>query len=249
MDEKTKTPEVIVEQTSEQPDLSLFGLIMEADFFVQFIMFLLLLSSVWCWTIIINKSRLFRKEKRISKFFEEHYNSDKVDDDALLDHFNNSTQNETNAQVNIFIKGMLEFNKIHSMSPNLIGKKQFTELAQQLNLTLQMTLNKEIEKLEEGMNFLASIGSVAPFIGLLGTVWGIVNAFQSIAITNNTSLAVVAPGIAEALFATALGLLAAIPAVAAYNKYSNNLEKMSNNLEYFIFEFTSKKIAELERKF
>jgi biopolymer transport protein TolQ len=135
------------------------------------------------------------------------------------------------------------------MSSNLIGKKQFTELAQQLNLTLQITLNKEIEKLEEGMNFLASIGSVAPFIGLLGTVWGIVNAFQSIAITNNTSLAVVAPGIAEALFATALGLLAAIPAVAAYNKYSNNLEKMSNNLEYFIFEFTSKKIAELERKF
>jgi biopolymer transport protein TolQ len=249
MDEKTKTPEVIVEQTSEQADLSLFGLIMEADFFVQLIMFLLLLSSVWCWTIIINKSRLLRKEKRISKFFEEHYNSDKVDDDALLDHFSNSTQNETNAQVNIFMKGMLEFNKIYSMSPNLIRQKQFSELAQQLNLTLQITLNREIEKLEEGMNFLASIGSVAPFIGLLGTVWGIVNAFQSIAITNNTSLAVVAPGIAEALFATALGLLAAIPAVAAYNKYSNNLEKMSNNLEYFIFEFTSKKIAELERKF
>ena len=249
MDEKTKTPGVIVEQTSEQADLSLFGLIMEADFFVQFIMFLLLLSSVWCWTIIINKSRLFRKEKRISKFFEEHYNSDKVDDDALLDHFSNSTQNETNAQVNIFMKGMLEFNKIYSMSPDLVRKKQFGELAQQLNLTLQITLNKEIEKLEEGMSFLASIGSVAPFIGLLGTVWGIVNAFQSIAITNNTSLAVVAPGIAEALFATALGLLAAIPAVAAYNKYSNNLEKMSNSLEYFIFEFTSKKIAELERKF
>ena len=249
MDEKTKTPEVIVEKTSEQADLSLFGLILEADFFVQFIMFLLLLSSVWCWTIIINKSRLFRKEKRITKFFEEHYNSDKVDDDALFDHFSNSTQNETNAQVNIFIKGMLEFNKIYSMSPNLVGKKQFSELAQQLNLTLQITLNKEIEKLEHGMSFLASIGSVAPFIGLLGTVWGIVNAFQSIAITNNTSLAVVAPGIAEALFATALGLLAAIPAVAAYNKYSNNLEKISNNLEYFIFEFTSKKIAELERKF
>ena len=249
MDEKTKTPEVIVEKTSEQADLSLFGLILEADFFVQFIMFLLLLSSVWCWTIIINKSRLFRKEKRITKFFEEHYNSDKVDDDALFDHYSNSTQNETNAQVNIFIKGMLEFNKIYSMSPNLVGKKQFSELAQQLNLTLQITLNKEIEKLEHGMSFLASIGSVAPFIGLLGTVWGIVNAFQSIAITNNTSLAVVAPGIAEALFATALGLLAAIPAVAAYNKYSNNLEKISNNLEYFIFEFTSKKIAELERKF
>ena len=246
MDEKTKTPEVIVEKTSEQADLSLFGLILEADFFVQFIMFLLLLSSVWCWTIIINKTRLFRKEKRISKFFDEHYNSEKVDDDALLDHFKNT---ETNAQVNIFIKGMLEFNKIYTMTPNLVGKKQFSELAEQLNLNLQITLNREIEKLEQGMSFLASIGSVAPFIGLLGTVWGIVNAFQSIAITNNTSLAVVAPGIAEALFATALGLLAAIPAVAAYNKYSNDLEKMSTNLEYFIFEFTSKKISELERKF
>ena len=246
MDEKTKTAGVIKEITSEQPDLSLFGLIWEADVFVQFIMFLLLLSSVWCWTIIINKTRLFRKEKRISKFFEEHYNSEKVDDDALLDHFKNT---ETNAQVNIFIKGMLEFNKIYTMTPNLVGKKQFSELAEQLNLNLQITLNREIEKLEQGMSFLASIGSVAPFIGLLGTVWGIVNAFQSIAITNNTSLAVVAPGIAEALFATALGLLAAIPAVAAYNKYSNDLEKMSTNLEYFIFEFTSKKISELERKF
>ena len=117
--------------------------------------------------MIIRKETAIRKEKRITQFFEEHYNSDKVDDDALLDHFSNSSLNETNAQVNIFIKGMLEFNKIYTMSPNLIGKKQFGELAQQLNLTLQITLNQEIEKLEEGMNFLASIGSVAPFIGLL----------------------------------------------------------------------------------
>ena len=122
-------------------------------------------------------------------------------------------------------------------------------MVERVQLTLQIIVNREIEKLEQGMSFLASIGSVAPFIGLLGTVWGIVNAFQSIAITNNTSLAVVAPGIAEALFATALGLLAAIPAVAAYNKYSNDLEKISNNLECFIFEFTSKKTIELERKF
>ena len=104
---------------------------------------------------------------------------------------------------------------------------------------MHISISKEIEKLEKGMSFLGSIGSVAPFIGLLGTVWGIVNAFQSIAISNNTSLAVVAPGIAEALFATALGLLAAIPAVAAYNKFSNDLEKLSNNLEYFSIEFSS----------
>ena len=104
---------------------------------------------------------------------------------------------------------------------------------------MHISISREIEKLEKGMSFLGSIGSVSPFIGLLGTVWGIVNAFQSIAISNNTSLAVVAPGIAEALFATALGLLAAIPAVAAYNKFSNDLEKLSNNLEYFSIEFSS----------
>ena len=144
---------------------------------------------------------------------------------------------------------MLEFNKIHTTSSHSVGKNDLSELVERVQLTLQIIVNREIEKLEQGMSFLASIGSVAPFIGLLGTVWGIVNAFQSIAITNNTSLAVVAPGIAEALFATALGLLAAIPAVAAYNKYSNDLEKISNNLEYLIFEFTSKKTIELERKF
>ena len=99
------------------------------------------------------------------------------------------------------------------------------------------------------MSFLASIGSVGPFIGLLGTVWGIVNAFQSIAISNNTSLAVVAPGIAEALFATALGLLAAIPAVAAYNKFSGDLDKINSSLEYFSIEFLSKKLNEMEKKY
>ena len=249
MDEEIKTPNVEVETVSEQTDLSLLGLIYEADFFVQIIMLLLLLSSIWCWTIIINKSRLFRREKKISKLFQEYYDSNEVDDDTLLDFYNNNSQNQKNAQVNVFIKAMLEFNKIHTSPSHSVSKNHLSELVERVQLTLQIIVNREIEKLEQGMSFLASIGSVAPFIGLLGTVWGIVNAFQSIAITNNTSLAVVAPGIAEALFATALGLLAAIPAVAAYNKYSNDLEKISNNLEYFIFEFTSKKTIELERKF
>ena len=156
MAEEIKTPEVDVEKISEQSDLSLLGLIYEADFFVQLIMLLLLLSSIWCWTIIINKSRLFRREKKISKFFNEHFNGDKVDDDALFDHFNNNSQNEINAQVNVFIKGMLEFNKIYSITSNLAGKKHLSELAQQLNLNLQITLNREIEKLEQGMSVLAT---------------------------------------------------------------------------------------------
>ena len=114
------------------------------------------------------------------------------------------------------------------------------------NNSMHICISREIERLEKGMSFLGSIGSVAPFIGLLGTVWGIVNAFQSIAISNNTSLAVVAPGIAEALFATALGLVAAIPAVAAYNKFSNDLEKLSNNLEYFSIEFSNVLLRQVE---
>ena len=147
------------------------------------------------------------------------------------------------------MRGMIEFNKMHSNSLLARDKYKIKELIQRVEIILQIEIAKEIEELEKGMSFLASIGSVGPFIGLLGTVWGIVNAFQSIAISNNTSLAVVAPGIAEALFATALGLLAAIPAVAAYNKFSSDLDKINSNLEYFSIEFLSKKLYEMEKKY
>ena len=139
---------------------------------------------------------------------------------------------------------MREFNKINQRQ-TLSGAK-LKDHFQRINNSMHISISREIERLEKGMSFLGSIGSVAPFIGLLGTVWGIVNAFQSIAISNNTSLAVVAPGIAEALFATALGLLAAIPAVAAYNKFSNDLEKLSNNLEYFSIEFSNVLLRQVE---
>ena len=145
-----------------------------------------------------------------------------------------------------FITGMKEFNRIDLK--NAFSSNKLNELIQRINNAMYISINREIEKLEKGMSFLASIGSVAPFIGLLGTVWGIVNAFQSIAMSNNTSLAVVAPGIAEALFATALGLLAAIPAVAAYNKFSNDLDKFSNNLEYFSIEFSSVLLRQIEER-
>ena len=149
MDEEIKTPNVEVETVSEQTDLSLLGLIYEADFFVQIIMLLLLLSSIWCWTIIINKSRLFRREKKISKLFQEYYDSNEVDDDTLLDFYNNNSQNEKNAQVNVFIKAMLEFNKIHTTSSHSVGKNHFSELVERVQLTLQIIVNREIEKLEQ----------------------------------------------------------------------------------------------------
>ena len=251
MAKEVSTPKVNVETVSEAPDLSLFGLIGDADFFVQLIMFSLLVASVWCWTIILNKSKIIRREKRISETFESYFKSDEVDDDALFDFYNDKKdeKNQINAQVKIFLMGMIEINQLYSKNLHTLDKVKLKDLFKRVDTVIQIQISREIQKLEKGMSFLASIGSVGPFIGLLGTVWGIVNAFQSIAISNNTSLAVVAPGIAEALFATALGLLAAIPAVAAYNKFSNDLDKIANSLEYFSIEFLSKKLTELEEKF
>ena len=251
MAKEVQTPQVDIETISEGNDFSLLGLIADADIFVQLIMFLLIVASIWCWTIIINKSKIIRREKKISKNFEVNFVNEDVDDDELFDFYKSEIkdQNQLNAQVKIFMKGMIEFNKIHSNSLIARDKYKIKELFQRVETILQIEIAKEVEKLEKGMSFLASIGSVGPFIGLLGTVWGIVNAFQSIAISNNTSLAVVAPGIAEALFATALGLLAAIPAVAAYNKFSNDLDKINSSLEYFSIEFLSKKLNEMEKKY
>ena len=250
MANEVQAPQVDIEKITEGHDLSLLGLIADADIFVQLIMFLLVIASIWCWTIIINKSKIIRKEKKISANFEVNFINEDVDDDELFDFYKSEIKdhNQLNAQVKIFMLGMIEFNKIHSNNLLARDKYKIKELFQRIETVLQIEIAKEVEKLENGMSFLASIGSVGPFIGLLGTVWGIVNAFQSIAISNNTSLAVVAPGIAEALFATALGLLAAIPAVAAYNKFSNDLDKITSNLEYFSIEFLSKKLNEMEKK-
>jgi biopolymer transport protein TolQ len=251
MAKEVQAPQVDIKTISEGNDLSLLGLIADADIFVQLIMFLLIVASIWCWTIIINKSKIIRREKKLSKNFEVNFVNEDVDDDELFDFYKSEIkdQYQLNAQVKIFMKGMIEFNKIHSNSLIARDKYKIKELFQRVETILQIEIAREVEKLEKGMSFLASIGSVGPFIGLLGTVWGIVNAFQSIAISNNTSLAVVAPGIAEALFATALGLLAAIPAVAAYNKFSNDLDKINSSLEYFSIEFLSKKLNEMEKKF
>ena len=232
--------EVKTEIISSGPDLSILGLFFQADPFVKGVMFLLIFASIWCWAIIINKSSMIRKEKAFSMQFEDIFWSGANINELYDDYVDNAES----AQVRVFITGMKEFNRInskHSFSTNKLN-----DLMQRINNLMQVSISREIEKLEKGMSFLASIGSVAPFIGLLGTVWGIVNAFQSIALSNNTSLAVVAPGIAEALFATALGLLAAIPAVAAYNKFSNDLDKYSNNLEYFAVEFSSVLFRQVE---
>ena len=220
--------------------MSILGLFFQADPLVKGVMFLLIFASIWCWAIIINKSNTIRKEKNFSSIFGD-FSLSEVDLEKL---YNYSVEHSSYAQAKVFISGIEEFKGINSkrvLSPN-----KSNDILQRINNSMLVCISKEIDRLENGMTFLASIGSVAPFIGLLGTVWGIVNAFQSIALSNNTSLAVVAPGIAEALFATALGLLAAIPAVAAFNKFSNDLDKFSNKLEYFSIEFSSVLLRKIE---
>ena len=233
-------PEVNTEVISSGPDLTILGLFFQADPFVKGVMFLLIFASIWCWAIIINKYILLRNERKLSIEFEDIFWSGV----NLEDLYQQYSENINNSQVRVFITGMREFNKINQRQT--LSNLKLKDFFQRINNSMNISINREVERLEKGMSFLGSIGSVAPFVGLLGTVWGIVNAFQSIAISNNTSLAVVAPGIAEALFATALGLLAAIPAVAAYNKFSNDLEKLSNNLEYFSIEFTNVLLRQVE---
>ena len=232
--------DVNTEVISSGPDLTILGLFFQADPFVKSVMFLLIFASIWCWAIIINKSTLLRNDRRLSMEFEDVFWSG-VNLDDLYQQY---SENINNSQVRVFISGMREFKKINQKQS--LSSSRLKDFSQRISNSMHISISREVERLEKGMSFLASIGSVAPFIGLLGTVWGIVNAFQSIALSNNTSLAVVAPGIAEALFATALGLLAAIPAVAAYNKFSNDLEKLSNNLEYFSIEFSAVLLRQVE---
>ena len=210
-------------------DLSIFSLFLREDPIVKFVMIGLLLSSVWSWAIIINKIKLIRKINNVTKKFEDLFWSTS----SLEDLYSKTESNNSNPMIAIFNKSMIEWLKLRN-------SKIKDKIENRLNNVLVNSINNEITKLEKNMIFLASLGSAAPFVGLFGTVWGIMNSFQAIGITKNTSLAVVAPGIAEALFATALGLIAAIPAVIAYNKISSIFDNYSIRLETFAQEFVNR---------
>ena len=210
-------------------DLSILSLFFRADPIVKLVIFGLFLASVWSWAIIINKIKTIRKINIVTKKFEELFWST----NSLEDLYSKTESKSDHAMISIFNKAMIEWLKIR-------GTKLKDQMESRLNNTLVSSINNEMTKLEKNMIFLASLGSSAPFVGLFGTVWGIMNSFQAIGITKNTSLAVVAPGIAEALFATALGLIAAIPAVIAYNKISSVLDNYSVRLETFAHEFVSR---------
>ncbi len=204
-------------------DFSLMNLFIRADIIVKSVIILLIVCSIYSWAVIIEKIRLFKKINTTTEEFETKFWNSK----SAESFYNNLPANIDDPMALIFKDAM----------QNLLRKKSRTDMNKRLTTILETGIEKQISKINKGFTFLATVGSTAPFIGLFGTVWGIMNSFQSIAISRNTSLAIVAPGIAEALFATALGLLAAIPATIAYNKFNNDTLNYSQKLENFSKRF------------
>ena len=204
-------------------DFSLLSLFIRADIIVKTVIILLIACSVYSWAIIIDKIRLFKKINQSTEDFEAKFWNSKS-----AESFYNNLPTNTEDPMTLVFKDAMQ---------HLLKKRSKVDLNSRMTTMLETGIEKQISKISKGYTFLATVGSTAPFIGLFGTVWGIMNSFQSIAISRNTSLAIVAPGIAEALFATALGLLAAIPAVIAYNKFNNDAILYSKKLENFSKRF------------
>ena len=204
-------------------DFSLINLFIRADIVVKSVIIMLIACSIYSWAVIIEKYRMFKKINQSTEEFEAKFWNSK----SAETFYNNLPANVQDPMALIFKDAM----------QNLLKRRSRTDLNNRMITMLETGIEKQISKITKGFTFLATVGSTAPFIGLFGTVWGIMNSFQSIAISRNTSLAIVAPGIAEALFATALGLLAAIPAVVAYNKFNNDSIKYSQKLENFSKRF------------
>ena len=206
-------------------DFSVMNLFLKADIIVKTVIISLIACSIYSWAIIFDKIKMFKKINLSSEEFEEKFWRSKS-----AETFYNSLSSDVEDPMTSLFKESMQ---------GLIKSKSKTNLVEKMGGILEVGIEKQISKIEKGFTFLATVGSTAPFIGLFGTVWGIMNSFQSIAISRNTSLAIVAPGIAEALFATALGLLAAIPAVVAYNRFTNDSRKYSQKLESFSKRFIS----------
>jgi biopolymer transport protein TolQ len=224
-------------------DLSIISLFMQADMIVKIVLFLLLAASFWSWAVIFDKVMRLRRLSRDAESFEESFWSGGSLDD-LYDRIGTRPLDPMSA---VFAAAMREWRR--SAAKGLIASSTMrASLQERIERVMQVTVGREMERLERFMPFLATVGSTAPFVGLFGTVWGIMNSFQSIAAAKNTSLAVVAPGIAESLFATALGLVAAIPAVVAYNKFSTDFGRYAGRLDAFSSEFSAILSRQLDEK-
>lgn len=215
-------------------DMSMWGLFLQADPIVKGVMILLVFASIWSWSIIFGKRSMLKKLNRRANIFEDSFWSGEPLD-KIYQRVKNS---KPDPLLTTFSAGMDEWQA--GVAGGIPVKESMQAgLKQRVERAMNVAIGREINALERGMTFLASVGSTAPFIGLFGTVWGIISSFSAIAATNNTSLAVVAPGIAEALFATALGLVAAIPAVLGYNVFSTGINRYADRLEAFADEFAA----------
>jgi biopolymer transport protein TolQ len=228
----------ILEISSQVNDeFTLMSLFFRADLVVKLVILMLFAASIFSWAIIIQKIRLFRNIKKLSDEFDSIFWSGKSIKEIQAEFL----ESESFPVKNVFDEALKEIKKSES-------EKSIASLPDRLDTVIESSIELESEKLSSLFNYLATIGSTSPFIGLFGTVWGIMNSFQSIAISNNTSLAVVAPGIAEALFATALGLLAAIPAVIAYNLFTGQVNKEAARMYRFKDQFKNIFLRGLDKK-
>ena len=232
-----------VDISSSAINFSLVSLFLRADLIVKSVIIILIVSSIWSWKIIIEKLIRMKRLKELESEFDEIFWSGNSFED-LYETFN---YNQNDPKSKIFCSAMEEWIKSKKIRSQM-NLSYINSLKERMNRSMLVTFNKESEIIEKNLTFLSTAGSTAPFVGLFGTVWGIMNSFQSIAIAQNTNLAVVAPGIAEALFATALGLFVAIPAVVAYNKLSSDLSKYFMSLESFIDQFSTIFFRQLESK-
>jgi len=211
-------------------DLSIFGLFWAAHIVVKVVMLGLLIASVWVWAIVIDKTVLFNRSRHAMDRFEKNFWSGQ----SLEELYRSLSERPTYSMAALFVAAMREWKRSFESQV-----RSFAGLRMRIEKVMEVTFAREIERLERRLLVLATVGSAGPFIGLFGTVWGIMTSFQSIAASKNTSLAVVAPGIAEALFATAIGLVAAIPATIFYNKFASEVNKQTQRLEGFADEFAA----------
>jgi biopolymer transport protein TolQ len=211
-------------------DLSLWGLFFQAHFVVKVVMLGLIAASIWCWAIVIDKTLLFSRSRSHMDRFEKVFWSGQ----SLEELYRTLANGRNTSMAALFVAAMREWKRSFEG-----GARSLAGLQQRIDKVLDVSIAREVERLERRLLVLATVGSAGPFIGLFGTVWGIMTSFQSIAASKNTSLAVVAPGIAEALFATAIGLLAAIPATIFYNKFATEVGRQTVRLEGFADEFSA----------
>ena len=224
------TPEIIPSALAAPASFSVLSLFWQSHIVVKLVMIGLMVASVWCWAIIFDKYLLFARTRRQIDKFENAFWSGQ----PLEKLYEQVSEKDTYGMAAVFVAAMREWKRTYEVAP-----KTLHGLTGRIDRVMDVTVAREVDRLERRLLVLATVGSAAPFIGLFGTVWGIMTSFQAIAASKNTNLAVVAPGIAEALLATALGLLAAIPAVMFYNKFASQVTRLTIRLEGFADEFAA----------